>query len=99
MAAEPVTVVGVGAGGWEALSPEARTALGSAEVLLGSARQLGLIPDAFPGSAVRVARPSPLSEALPRLLGEYRDRRIAVLASGDPTFHGIGTTLVRLLGA
>jgi precorrin-6Y C5,15-methyltransferase (decarboxylating) len=36
---------------------------------------------------------------LPRLLAEYRGRRICVLASGDPTFHGIGTTLVRLLGA
>jgi precorrin-6Y C5,15-methyltransferase (decarboxylating) len=33
------------------------------------------------------------------LLQEHRGRRICVLASGDPTFHGIGTTLTRLLGA
>jgi precorrin-6Y C5,15-methyltransferase (decarboxylating) len=32
-------------------------------------------------------------------LSQYAGRRICVLASGDPTFHGIGTTLVRLLGA
>jgi precorrin-6Y C5,15-methyltransferase (decarboxylating) len=40
-----------------------------------------------------------LSEALPGLLSQYAGRRICVLASGDPTFHGIGTTLVRMLGA
>jgi precorrin-6Y C5,15-methyltransferase (decarboxylating) len=39
-----------------------------------------------------------LSEALPALLSEYSGQRVCVLASGDPTFHGIGTTLVRLLG-
>jgi precorrin-6Y C5,15-methyltransferase (decarboxylating) len=33
------------------------------------------------------------------LLEAHRGRRICVLASGDPTFHGIGTTLTRLLGA
>ena len=96
MAAEPITVVGIGAGGWPALSPEARTALQDAEVLLGSPRQLALTESAVTG--LRVAWPSPLSEGLPRLLEEHRGRRICVLASGDPTFHGIGTTLVRLLG-
>jgi precorrin-6Y C5,15-methyltransferase (decarboxylating) len=65
-------------------------------VLLGSARQLGLVPV---GEVLRIAWPSPLSEALPGLLAEHADRRICVLASGDPTFHGIGTTLTRLLGA
>ncbi|HEY3557987.1 MAG TPA: precorrin-6y C5,15-methyltransferase (decarboxylating) subunit CbiE [Kribbella sp.] len=94
MAAEPITVVGIGAAGWPALSPEARTALQEAEVVLGSSRQLALTEV----TGLRVAWPSPLSEGLPRLLAEHRGRRICVLASGDPTFHGIGTTLVRLLG-
>jgi precorrin-6B C5,15-methyltransferase / cobalt-precorrin-6B C5,C15-methyltransferase len=35
---------------------------------------------------------------LPGLLEAHRGRRIVVLASGDPMFHGIGATLVRLLG-
>ncbi|MER7249383.1 precorrin-6y C5,15-methyltransferase (decarboxylating) subunit CbiE [Kribbella sp. NPDC000426] len=98
---DPITVVGIGADGWEALAPAARAAIESAEVLLGSTRQLGLVPTgaARPAGASRVAWPSPLSEALPGLLSEYAGRRICVLASGDPTFHGIGTTLVRLLGA
>jgi len=90
-----VEVVGIGADGWEGLSPVAQDVISKAEVLLGSARQLGLVPA---GTAERRAWPSPLSEALPGLLAEYRGRRVCVLASGDPTFHGIGTTLVRLLG-
>ncbi|MGW6279413.1 precorrin-6y C5,15-methyltransferase (decarboxylating) subunit CbiE [Kribbella sp. NPDC055071] len=96
-----VTVVGVGADGWDGLSPAARGAVEAAEVVLGSTRQLALLPGGpLPGSeVVRVAWPSPLSEALPGLLAEYSGQRICVLASGDPTFHGIGTTLTRMLGA
>jgi precorrin-6Y C5,15-methyltransferase (decarboxylating) len=91
-----LTVVGIGADGWDGLAPVARTEIARAEVLMGSPRQLALIPD---GMAEQVAWPSPLSESLPGLLEAHRGRRICVLASGDPTFHGIGTTLVRLLGA
>jgi precorrin-6B C5,15-methyltransferase / cobalt-precorrin-6B C5,C15-methyltransferase len=102
MPANPITVLGIGPDGWPGLSPTARTALESAEVVLGSPRQLALLRPTEPAGslgAVRVAWPSPLSEALPGLLEEYQGRRVCVLASGDPTFHGIGTTLVRLLGA
>ncbi|GHE44763.1 precorrin-6Y C(5,15)-methyltransferase [decarboxylating] [Streptosporangium violaceochromogenes] len=92
----PVTVVGVGADGWPGLSEAARRALGDAEVLMGSARQLALVSEP---AAERVAWPSPMLPALPGLLAAHRGRRVCVLASGDPMFHGIGTTLVRLLGA
>ena len=97
MPADPITVIGITPTGWRTLSPAARDAIQSAEVVLGSSRQLALLPTESSG-AVRVAWGSPLSEALPRLLEEHRGRRICVLASGDPTFYGIGTTLVRLLG-
>jgi precorrin-6Y C5,15-methyltransferase (decarboxylating) len=93
---EPLTVVGIGADGWDGLAPVARAAIESAEVLMGSTRQLALVPA---GQAEQIAWPSALSESLPGLLAAHRERRICVLASGDPTFHGIGTTLVRLLGA
>ncbi len=97
MPAEDVTVVGIGADGWDGLSPAARGAVSAADVLMGSTRQLALVPAGV--AAERIAWPSPLSEALPGLLDEHRGRRVCVLASGDPTFHGIGTTLTRLLGA
>ncbi|MFD1813718.1 precorrin-6y C5,15-methyltransferase (decarboxylating) subunit CbiE [Rhodococcus gannanensis] len=90
-----ITVVGIGADGWEGLSAAACRALSEAEVLFGSTRQLDLVP----GDAERVAWPSPLVPALPGLFERYVGRRIGVLASGDPMFHGIGVTLVNLLGA
>ncbi|MGS2642237.1 precorrin-6y C5,15-methyltransferase (decarboxylating) subunit CbiE [Streptosporangium sp. LJ11] len=95
-----VTVVGIGDDGWAGLSEAARRELRAAEVLMGGARQLGLVPEtgAEPG-AERVVWPSPLLPALPALIASHRGRRVCVLASGDPMFHGIGTTLVRLLGA
>ncbi|GAA3826628.1 bifunctional cobalt-precorrin-7 (C(5))-methyltransferase/cobalt-precorrin-6B (C(15))-methyltransferase [Sphaerisporangium flaviroseum] len=91
----PIVVVGIGADGWDGLSHEARHEIGAAEVLLGSARQLGLVPDT---GAERVTWPSPMLPALRDLLGEHDGRDVCVLASGDPMFHGLGTTLVRLLG-
>ena len=92
-----VTVVGVGAGGWADLGRTPQRALQAAEVVFGSPRQLDLLPAEV--AAERVAWPSPLLPALPGLLEAHGGRRRAVLASGDPMFHGIGATLVRLLGA
>ncbi|MEV6159577.1 precorrin-6y C5,15-methyltransferase (decarboxylating) subunit CbiE [Nonomuraea sp. NPDC052129] len=91
-----ITVVGIGADGWDGLSAESRRVLEAAEVLMGASRQLGLVPRS---GAERVAWPSPLLPALPELMERYADRQVCVLASGDPMFYGIGTTLVRLLGA
>lgn len=93
---ERIAVVGIGADGWSGLAPAARERIEAAEVLMGSARQLDLVPA---GEAERVEWPSPLVPALPELLARHQGRRICVLASGDPVYHGIATTLVRLLGA
>ncbi|GAA0455108.1 precorrin-6Y C5,15-methyltransferase [Paractinoplanes deccanensis] len=91
-----VTVVGIGAGGWHDLSGTQQSALRAARVILGSARQLELMPAEV--AAERVAWPSPLVPALPGLLEEHAGPGLCVLASGDPMFHGIGATLVRLAG-
>jgi precorrin-6Y C5,15-methyltransferase (decarboxylating) len=90
-----LTVVGIGADGWIGLSESARHALVSAEVLIGSERQLSLLP---PTDAEPVAWPSPLLPAIPGLLEAHSGRRICVLACGDPMFFGIGVTLTKLLG-
>jgi precorrin-6y C5,15-methyltransferase (decarboxylating) CbiE subunit/precorrin-6Y C5,15-methyltransferase (decarboxylating) CbiT subunit len=90
-----ITVVGIGADGWTGLARESRQALQSAEVLFGSRRQLDLVPDS---DAERITWPSPLLPALPELIDGYEGRAVCVLASGDPMFYGIGSTLVRLLG-
>ncbi|MDI6103175.1 precorrin-6y C5,15-methyltransferase (decarboxylating) subunit CbiE [Actinoplanes sp. NEAU-A12] len=92
-----VTVIGIGAGGWPDLSGAAQSILTDSEVVLGSARQLDLLPPTV--TARRVPWPSPLVTALPGLLEAETGRRVCVLASGDPMFHGIGATLTRILGA
>lgn len=93
---DQLTVVGIGADGWSGLTPAGRSAIEAAEVLIGSARQLDLVPS---GDALKVPWPSPLLLALPGLLEEHEGRRICVLASGDPTYHGIAKTLIKLRGA
>ncbi|RBQ17752.1 cobalamin biosynthesis bifunctional protein CbiET [Spongiactinospora rosea] len=90
-----ITVVGIGADGWDGLPAASRRAVEAADVLMGGPRHLELVPT----EAERVAWPSPLLPALPELLHEHAGRKVCVLASGDPMFHGIGTTLARLLGA
>ncbi|MGY1711534.1 precorrin-6y C5,15-methyltransferase (decarboxylating) subunit CbiE [Geodermatophilus sp. SYSU D00758] len=92
----PLVVVGIGADGWEGLAPASRAEVERAEVLLGSTRQLDLVPPSV--TARRVPWPSPLTESLSGLVEEHAGRAVVVLASGDPMLSGIGTTLTRLLG-
>lgn len=94
-----MTVVGIGADGWAGLSLQAQDALRDAEVIAGSARQLALLEGVGAITAAVVPWPTPLLPALEPFFAAHRGRRIAVVASGDPMFFGIGTTLVRLLGA
>jgi precorrin-6B C5,15-methyltransferase / cobalt-precorrin-6B C5,C15-methyltransferase len=92
-----VTVVGIGADGWVGLPPRSRAAIEQAAVLVGSPRQLALLPDAVVGR--RVPLPSPLLPGLPELIAAHAGSALVVLASGDPMFYGIGSTLARVLGA
>ncbi|WP_374402125.1 precorrin-6Y C5,15-methyltransferase (decarboxylating) subunit CbiT [Streptomyces sp. 35G-GA-8] len=90
-----MTVVGIGADGWAGLPDGSRAALREADVLIGGPRQLALLPGECAGE--RVLWPSPLRPAVPGLLAAHAGRRVAVLASGDPMFHGIGRTLSEVL--
>jgi precorrin-6B C5,15-methyltransferase / cobalt-precorrin-6B C5,C15-methyltransferase len=93
LAAGPVTVVGIGPDGWAGLTDTARDALRAAAVIAGSPRQLALLPDL--GIRCRPL-PSPLLDHLDDLIRD--NPGLCVLASGDPTLHGIGATLARRLG-
>ncbi|WP_395293364.1 precorrin-6y C5,15-methyltransferase (decarboxylating) subunit CbiE [Kitasatospora hibisci] len=94
----PISVVGIGADGWPGLAGTSRATLREAEVVIGGPRQLALLPE-DEVAAARVPWPSPLRPAVPGMLAEHAGRRIAVLASGDPMFHGIGRTLTETVGA
>ncbi|MEU6964605.1 precorrin-6y C5,15-methyltransferase (decarboxylating) subunit CbiE [Streptomyces chrestomyceticus] len=90
-----VTVVGIGADGWDGLPAASREALRGAGALVGGARQLDLLPAECAGA--RIAWPSPLRPAVPGLLAAHAGREVCVLASGDPMFYGIGRTLTEVL--
>lgn len=94
---ESITVVGIGADGFDELGYTAQTVLRHAEIIIGSWRQLNLIPDSV--HAERRPWPSPMLPGLESLFHEYLGLRIVVLASGDPMFHGVGSTLKRVLGS
>lgn len=89
-------VVGIGADGWEGIPTSRQAVVAGADVLLGGARHLALVPETV--TASRVAWPSPLRAGLPELLRRYAGRRVVVLASGDPLVSGVGSVLVDLLG-
>jgi precorrin-6B C5,15-methyltransferase / cobalt-precorrin-6B C5,C15-methyltransferase len=90
-----IAVVGIGADGWAGLGESAREAILAADELIGSPRQLALLPPE--ASAPQRRWPSPLDPLLDEL--EARpDAITCVLASGDPMLHGIGATLARRLG-
>jgi precorrin-6Y C5,15-methyltransferase (decarboxylating) len=97
-AAEPwLSIIGIGESGWEDLSAEARRAVASAELLYGGTRHLALVP-AGAADARRIAWPSPMATALQQILTAHRgNRKVAVLASGDPMLHGVGVSLTREL--
>jgi len=90
-----ITVVGIGADGWAGLGDTARAALRGAPRLVGSARQLELLPPEV--TAPRRAWPSPMDALVEELAVDEEDA--CVLASGDPLLHGVGATLVRRVGA
>jgi precorrin-6B C5,15-methyltransferase / cobalt-precorrin-6B C5,C15-methyltransferase len=91
-----LTVVGIGADGWPSLGDPARRALVDARLIVGSQRQLDLLPAA--ATASRRAWPSPL-DTLVDDLAAGRLGSAAVLASGDPLLYGIAATLIRAAGA
>jgi precorrin-6Y C5,15-methyltransferase (decarboxylating) len=94
---QTVTVVGIGADGWAGLPPRSKTAIEQADALVGGPRQLSLLPDAVAGR--RIPLPSPLLPGLSELVAAHAGSALVVLASGDPMFYGIGSTLVGILGA
>jgi precorrin-6Y C5,15-methyltransferase (decarboxylating) len=86
-----LAVVGIGEDGIAGLAPAARALIETAEVLVGGARHLGMVPD---HGAERIRWERPLTVTIDAIAAQ-RGRRVTVLASGDPMWYGIGVTLSR----
>jgi precorrin-6B C5,15-methyltransferase / cobalt-precorrin-6B C5,C15-methyltransferase len=95
----PLVLVGIGPDGWAGLSEAARAAVLAAETIVGSPRQLALLPAT---DATQCPWPSPIDPLVEELVARSAtadDGAVCVLASGDPMLHGIGATLARRLPA
>ncbi len=90
-----IVVVGIGADGMAGLAPAACAELRRASVVYGSRRQLGLLDETV--TAQRREWPSPLLPAMLAL--RDADEDVHIVASGDPMLHGIGVSLIRVLGS
>ncbi|MFO1101753.1 MAG: precorrin-6y C5,15-methyltransferase (decarboxylating) subunit CbiE [Methylocystis sp.] len=90
MSAPWLSLIGLGEDGADALTPAARALVAQASLIVGGARHLAMID----ASAERLQWPSPLTDALPRILAQ-RGRPTVVLASGDPFFYGVGDLIAR----
>lgn len=89
----PVYIIGIGDNGPESLDARARAVVEQAEVLVGGSRLLEM----FNGSAELVPITAKLDAVVQTIREKHGKRRIAVLASGDPLFHGIARTLMSRL--
>jgi len=91
-----VTLIGIGDDGCAGLTARAANAVAAAEVLAGGERHLGFFPQ-FQGE--RIVLKERLGEALDRVAERAHEHNVAILASGDPLFFGIGALVIKKVGA
>jgi len=101
MSARAITVIGIGEDGLDGLAPRVRKLVEDAEVLVGGVRHLGKAPDDRPGTeekAVNIDWSGGFDATFDEI-EKLKDKRVVVLASGDPLNFGVGAKLVRRFGA
>jgi precorrin-6Y C5,15-methyltransferase (decarboxylating) len=87
-----LTIVGIGEDGVEGLSAVARAKVVGAGLVVGGARHLELAAPLIRGR--RMTWPTPLADAVGEIVSARADK-VAVLASGDPFWFGVGSVLAR----
>jgi precorrin-6B C5,15-methyltransferase / cobalt-precorrin-6B C5,C15-methyltransferase len=86
-----LAIVGIGEDGLAGLNAAARTLVDTAEILVGGERHLAMVPS---GGVERLTWQRPFSDTIGAIAAR-RGRRVVVLASGDPSWYGVGAVLAR----
>ncbi|GFE65018.1 precorrin-6y C5,15-methyltransferase (decarboxylating) subunit CbiE [Litoreibacter roseus] len=86
-------IVGIGEDGMAGLTPATRAVVEAAEIIIGGDRHHQLSDGV---QAERIAWPSPF-DALIDTLTAHRDRRVVVLATGDPLWFSVGARIGRAI--
>jgi precorrin-6Y C5,15-methyltransferase (decarboxylating) len=87
-----IHVVGVGREGAASLAPRALAIVRQAEVLAGGQRLLDSFPD-VPAERVRIG--ARVDDTLASVVARREERRVVILATGDPNYFGITRALLR----
>ena len=97
---EPCALIGILDDGWAGLGDSARRRLAAADLVIGARRTLDLVAPHLPSQAEQRAMDGQLGR-VPEWVRAARGagHAAAVLATGDPLCHGIGTFLAGKLGA
>jgi precorrin-6Y C5,15-methyltransferase (decarboxylating) len=90
-----IHIIGVGSDGVGGLTGKPRELLQSAELILGSEPTLALV-EGLPGQ--RLAIGANLAEVVHTLESNFAQKRMVVLAGGDPLFYGVARYLCDRLG-
>ena len=91
---EKIHIVGIGENGLDGLTALARDLIQHAQVLVGEPHALAAMPAS---AAERLVVGADLDETV-RRIAAAGDRRVVVLASGDPLFYGVARYLCDKLG-
>ena len=91
MSQQKIYLVGAGIKGWEGFGAKALEIITKGDVLIGAQRHLDIFPD-YPGKKMVLGDLSLMLEFLRKT-----DKRVTVLASGDPNFFGLSRFLLRNL--
>jgi precorrin-6B C5,15-methyltransferase / cobalt-precorrin-6B C5,C15-methyltransferase len=94
LATSRIQIIGIGDDGIEGLTAAARQVVEGAEVLIGTRQSL----DAAPNSGAAKIEIGGDLDAVVRQIDTARQKRVVVLASGDPLFYGTARYLCDRLG-
>jgi precorrin-6Y C5,15-methyltransferase (decarboxylating) len=86
-----LSIIGIGDDGLAGLSAAARAIIDTAEIIVGGARHLAMVP---PGTVERLPWRQPFAQSI-AAIARHRGRRVVVLASGDPMWFGAGAILAQ----
>jgi len=89
-----LSVIGIGEDGLSGLSATAQSLIDTAEILVGGDRHLAMLPELPEDPRSHIVWESPIEKTIEQIIG-YRGKSVCILASGDPLWFGIGTTLLK----
>lgn len=92
-----ITVIGIGEDGLDGLSNRAIDFIKGAEILAGGERHLNMVPENISRCA-RMDWSAGFGKTL-EMLEKEKGKSIVVLASGDPMYFGVGSTMARKFGS